>query len=168
MAAFYTLGSHELHLFVFKWGEGGQGCFCVFVLDSREYLFRITYHPTTCLRKSLFCFFQALLWWRLRLLVVHQQLLEEKSEQIFKAAQALISEIDNSINESEKSTLHYVHYLVEIAGFYFRYYDINKATECLDQVKVQFVGIWRKHSLRDDFCSAYMQHHTCLIILEYH
>jgi hypothetical protein len=50
----------------------------------------------------------------------------------------LISEIDNIINESDKQTLHYVHYLVEIAAFYDKYYDIIKARESLEQVTQYF------------------------------
>ena len=67
--------------------------------------------------------------------MIHQQLLEEKSEQIFKAAKTLISDIDTVVNESDKQTMHYVHFLVEIAAFYDKYYDVNKARESLEKVK---------------------------------
>lgn len=67
--------------------------------------------------------------------MIHQQLLEDKSEQIFKAAKTLISDIDTVVNESDKQTMHYVHYLVEIAAFYDKYYDVNKARESLEKVK---------------------------------
>lgn len=67
--------------------------------------------------------------------MIHQQLLEDKSEQIFKAAKTLISDIDTVVNESDKQTMHYVHFLVEIAAFYDKYYDVNKARESLEKVK---------------------------------
>jgi hypothetical protein len=78
----------------------------------------------------------------LRLLTIHQQLLEEKSERIFRSAQSLIAEIDGAVGESDKQTLHYVHYLVETAAFYDKYYDISKAQESLDQVR----GLSRRQS----------------------
>jgi hypothetical protein len=71
----------------------------------------------------------------LRLSTIHQQLLDEKSERLHQDIQSLITEIDNAVSEKEKQTLHYVHYLTEIASFYEKYYDIAKARESLEQVK---------------------------------
>ena len=69
------------------------------------------------------------------MLTIHQQLLEEKSEQIHKSTQTLIADIDNVVTDNEKETLHYVHYLIEIASFYDKYYDIARAKESLEKVK---------------------------------
>ena len=77
---------------------------------------------------------QNLLWWKIRLLTVHQQLLDEKSERIYKEIQTLIGEIETATTEPEKLTLHYVHYLTEIASFYDKYYDITRAKEKLEKV----------------------------------
>ena len=79
--------------------------------------------------------FQTLLWWKIRLLTIHQQLLDEKSERIYKEVQALILEIEHVTTEPEKLSLHNVHYLTEIASFYDKYYDITRARERLDKVK---------------------------------
>ncbi len=73
------------------------------------------------------------------MLTIHQQLLEEKSEQIHKWTQTLIAEIDNIVTEKDKQTLHYVHYLIEIAAFYDKYYDIVKAKESLELVRVNLI-----------------------------
>ena len=65
---------------------------------------------------------------------MHQQLLDEKSERIYKEIQTLIGEIETVTTEPEKLTLHYVHYLTEIASFYDKYYDITRAKEKLEKV----------------------------------
>jgi len=65
---------------------------------------------------------------------VHQQLLEDKSEILFKHFQTIYSEIDDNLSDKEKEELVYIHFLVESASFFELYFHSAKAKEILDEV----------------------------------
>ena len=90
------------------------------------------------------CFFKAVVsnepvlrslafkWWQFRCLWIHQQLLQEKSEFIFNQANILlesVSELDRAmLNDKAK-----VHFHLEVATFYFNYFDIQKIKQAVTQ-----------------------------------
>lgn len=60
-------------------------------------------------------------WWRLRLLWIHQQILEEKSVTIFNQAVSLVQDL----NVEELTPSSQVHFHLEVATFNPNYFDIN-------------------------------------------
>jgi hypothetical protein len=66
---------------------------------------------------------------------VHQQLLDDKSEVLFKHFQAIFNMADDIISDSDRNGLIYIHYLVEAGAFYEYFFHFLKAKELLDEVK---------------------------------
>lgn len=60
-------------------------------------------------------------WWKFRFLWLHQELLDEKSEEIFKQSKELLEAIDlEALNDEGK-----IHFHLEVATFNLNYFDIN-------------------------------------------
>jgi hypothetical protein len=83
-------------------------------------------------------------WWQFRSLWIHQQLLEEKSEVIFKEAKSLLSNLDIA---QDKSKHVQIHFWLEVATFWLSYFDINAIRDAvikagdLAGLKVKETGI---------------------------
>lgn len=80
---------------------------------------------------------------------MHQQLLDDKSEVLFKHFQSIFNVVDDTISEADRNSLIYIHYLLEAGAFYEAFYHSAKAKELLDmvgfnlQIPTQQILIWK-------------------------
>ncbi|KAM5165639.1 tetratricopeptide repeat protein 27 isoform 2-T2 [Mantella aurantiaca] len=81
--------------------------------------------------------FQMVPWWTIRCISIHQQLLEERSSELFSVAQASINEvpkIGNLLLEKEAHDL-FLQLQLECGYLSLYYYEYKKAKEFLNQAK---------------------------------
>ena len=78
-------------------------------------------------------------WWQLRCLSVHQQILVEKSDVIYKDSLKIIEQIEKRFNDFQKqqkcndmnlpTQLHMIYFYIEVSYFYSNYYDVPNMTK---------------------------------------
>ena len=80
-------------------------------------------------------------WWQLRCLSVHQQILIEKSDVIYKDSLEIIERIEKRFSDFQKqqkllcndmnspTQLHMIYFYIEVSYFYSNYYDVPNMTK---------------------------------------